>query len=218
VSVEVALQAIMKTRDFHSVTVIDNRGMVRASSNTALSGQSYKPPASEALGLRGGNVAVTRYMADGESVLGFEAPITFQGKGLGSVALGVPEKPLTQVARLSVVLMLVLVLVTVAAVAVAMYVAGNWFAKPIKLVSESMGEIAKGRFDHRIREQRKDEFGLLYAAFDQMAQALQDRQAGAGTTPTIIQRVEETPQPHPAAGEIPAASGPPAADPPSPVA
>lgn len=218
VSVEVALQAIMKTRDFHSVTVIDNRGTVRASSNAALSGQPYKPPTSEALGLRGGNVAVTRYMADGESVLGFEAPITFQGKGLGSVALGVPEKPLTLVARLSVVLMLVLVLVTVAAVALAMYVAGNWFAKPIKLVSESMGEIAKGRFDHRIREQRKDEFGLLYAAFDQMAQALQDRQSGAGTTPTIIQRVQETSPPRAAAGEVPAEPGLPAAAPPPPVA
>jgi len=48
-----------------------------------------------------------------------------------------------------------------------------------------MGEVAKGRFEHRIREQRKDEFGLLYAAFDQMAQALQDRQAGANIpTPT----------------------------------
>lgn len=194
VTVEVALQAIMKTRDFHSVTVIDNHGTVRASSNSALSGQPYKPPVSEPLGLRGGNVAVTRYVADGEPVLGFEAPITFQGKGLGSVALGVPEKPLTMVARLSVVLMLVLVLVTVAAVAVAMYVAGNWFAKPIKLVSESMAEIARGRFDHRIRELRKDEFGLLYTAFDQMAQALQDRQAGAGATSTIIQRAPEPPE------------------------
>jgi len=69
--------------------------------------------------------------------------------------------------------------------AVAMFFVANWFAKPIKLVGESMGEIAKGRFDHRIREQRGDEFGELYLAFDRMAQALQDRQAGANVpTPT----------------------------------
>ena len=78
--------------------------------------------------------------------------------------------------------MAVLVLVTVLAVAVAMYFVANWFAQPIKLIGESMGEIAKGRLDHRIREQRKDEFGLLYAAFDQMAQALQDRASGAGSS------------------------------------
>ena len=68
-----------------------------------------------------------------------------------------------------------------------MYFVANWFAQPIKLLGESMAEIAKGRFDHRIREQRKDEFGLLYTAFDQMAQALNDREAGAGATPTSIQ-------------------------------
>ena len=42
-----------------------------------------------------------------------------------------------------------------------------------------MAEIAKGRFDHRIGEQRKDEFGLLYTAFDSMAQALQRREVAA---------------------------------------
>jgi nitrogen fixation/metabolism regulation signal transduction histidine kinase len=68
-------------------------------------------------------------------------------------------------------------LVTVLAVAIAMYVVGNWFSRPIKLMNEALGEIARGRYAFRIREQRKDEFGLLYAAFDQMAQALQDRQA-----------------------------------------
>jgi HAMP domain-containing protein len=70
--------------------------------------------------------------------------------------------------------MAVLVVITVLAVAVAMYFVANWFAKPIELLSDSMGEIAKGRFDYRIREQRKDEFGLAYVAFDQMAQALQE--------------------------------------------
>ena len=94
-----------------------------------------------------------------------------------------------QVARLSMGLMGVLVLVTVAAVALAMYFVADWFAQPIKLLGDSMAEIAKGRFDHRIREQRMDEFGELYADFDRMAQALQDRQAGAYVpTPTVHQR------------------------------
>ena len=41
-----------------------------------------------------------------------------------------------------------------------------------------MAEIAKGRFDHRIDEKRNDEFGMLYTAFDNMAQALQRREGG----------------------------------------
>jgi eukaryotic-like serine/threonine-protein kinase len=203
VSVDVSLQQIMKTGDFQSVTVIDHAGIVRASSQADRVGQAYKAPPSEPLTGREGGLPVTRFIADGEAVLGFEAPITFQTKQVGRVALGLREKPLVQVARLSMGLMVVLVVVTVAAVAVAMFFVANWFAQPIKLVGESMGEIAKGRFDHRIREQRKDEFGELYAAFDRMAQALQDRQAGAAiATPTTLH----------GAGRGPAASGQTASD------
>ena len=187
-SVDVSLKEIMKTGDFQSIAVIDRDGVVRASSQPDQVGKTYKAPVGESLGNREGGLPVSRYLAGGEAVLGFEAPITFTNKRVGRVALGLPEKPLTQVARLSMGLMGVLFLVTVLAVAVAMYFVANWFAQPIKLVGESMGEIAKGRFDHRIREQRKDEFGELYAAFDRMAQALQDRQAGANVptpTPTL---------------------------------
>jgi len=185
VAVDVALQEIMKTKDFDSITVIDRAGVVRAASNTALVGHPYRPPEREALGDKSGNIKTWRYaMPDkgSSTAIGFEAPVTFAGKNLGRVVLGLPEAPLTQVARLSMTLMAVLVVVTVLAVAVAMYFVANWFARPIKLVAESMEQIAKGRFDHRIAEHRQDEFGELYVSFDQMAQALQDRAAGAAAT------------------------------------
>jgi HAMP domain-containing protein len=182
--VDVGVQEIMKTRNFERVTVIDLGGIVRVSSLPALVGQPYKPETTERLGKHTGSIAATRYAgANGNPVLGFEAPITFQDKQVGRVALGVPEEPLTQVARLSIVLMVVLAVVTVLAVAIAMYFVANWFAKPIRLVADSMAEIGKGRFDHRISEQRKDEFGELYVAFDAMAQALQDRNAAGIDTP-----------------------------------
>ncbi len=185
VSVDVTVQQIMKTGDFHSITVIDRGGVVRAASRAELVGKAYQRPASEPATADERGLPVTRYTAGGETVLGFEAPITFQDKRVGLLALGLREQPLKQVARLSMWLMAVLVLVTVLAVAVAMYFVANWFAQPIKLVGESMGEIAKGRFDHRIDEKRKDEFGELYQAFDHMAQALQDRQAGAAVAATV---------------------------------
>ena len=176
-TVEVAVQEIMKTRNFERITVLDRAGVVRVSSVPALVGQPFKPVDAEPLGNFEGGIVGTRYSAAGQAVLGFEGPVTFQDKAVGRVALGIPEKPLTQVARLSITLMAALVLVTVMAVAIAMYFVADWFAKPIKLLGESMAEIARGRFDHRIREKRNDEFGELYASFDAMAQALQDRTA-----------------------------------------
>ncbi|HEX5355991.1 MAG TPA: protein kinase [Aquabacterium sp.] len=192
VAVDVTLQEIMKTKDFDSVTVIDRGGIVRAASQAALVGQAYRAPQGEALPERSGGIKTWRAVnTDSQhgTVLGFEAPITFAGKNVGRVVLGLPEAPLTHVARLSMSLMAVLVLVTVLAVALAMYFVANWFARPIKLVAESMAQIAKGRFDHRIHEHRKDEFGELYVAFDQMAQALQDRASGAGATTPPTQKL-----------------------------
>ena len=207
--VDVAVQEIMKTGDFQSIDVIDRADIVRASSVPARVGLAYPQlprtpppvPAATATGARSEGVPVlTQQVGNGAAVLGFEAPITFQNKRFGRVVLGLSEKPLEQVARLSIGLMAAFVAVTVLAVAVAMYFAAKGFAQPIKLVRESMDEIAKGRFDHRIRESRKDEFGALFAAFDRMAQALQDRQVGmpAGA-------LAATPPPTPAATLAPAA-------------
>jgi hypothetical protein len=132
----------MKARDFQSIAVIDREGMVRATS-AGSTGLAYRAPASEALGERKGGVTVTRFTADGESVLGFEAPITFQDKRVGSVSLGLPEKPLIAVARLSIGLMVALVVtITVLAVAVAMFFVANWFAQPT-VARESMQEIGR---------------------------------------------------------------------------
>jgi serine/threonine-protein kinase len=186
VAIDVSIQELMKARDFQSISVIDREGVVRAASAGAtVVGKPYLAPASESLGERKGGVTVTRFAAqDGESVLGFDAPITFQGKRVGAVALGLPEQPLLGVAKLSMSLLVALVVVTVLAVAVAMYFIADWFSQPIKLMRESMQEIASGRLDHRIAEQRNDEFGDLYADFDRMAQALSDRHApGVANTP-----------------------------------
>ena len=204
VSVDVSVQQIMKTGDFHSITVIDRGGVVRAASRAELVGKTYQPPPSEPVTADERGMPVRRYTAGGEAVLGFEAPITFHDKRVGLLALGLREQPLRQVARISMGLMAVLVVVTVAAVAIAMYFVANWLAQPIKLVGEALGEIAKGRFDHRIDERRKDEFGELYQAFDRMAQALQDRQAGALVAATMH-------TPVPAATVIPVPAAGPAA-------
>ena len=188
-AVDVAVQELMKTGNFERLVVADLTGTVRASSVNGLPGSAYEPLAGETLASPGRAVTATRYQAGGEAVLGFETPITFQAKRVGLVFLGIAEKPMAQVANLSITLMTVLAFVTVLAVAVAMYVLAQWFAKPVRVLSEAMGEMTKGHLGHRIGEQRNDEFGLLYADFDAMAQALQDRSAaGSGDTtrpPTV---------------------------------
>jgi len=188
--VDVAVQEMMKTGNFERIVVMDPAGVVRASSLPALVGKPYTPAGTEPIGKLTGGAAAVRYHAKDESILGFEAPATFQDKLVGRVALGIAEKPLTQVAQLSITLMTVLLLITVAAVALAMYFIADWFAKPIRLVGESLREIAKGNFTHRIAESRKDEFGLLFADFDAMAQSLQDRESAQASSAAAAAKAE----------------------------
>jgi eukaryotic-like serine/threonine-protein kinase len=188
-AVDVAVQELMKTGSFERITVLDSAGVVRAATLPAIVGQAYVAAAApkaglggEALQSRAGGVAASRYATREGSVLGFEAPVVYRDKQVGRVALGIPERPLAEVARLSMILMAVLALITVLAVAVAMYFVANWFAQPIRLVVESMGELAKGHYTHRIGEQRKDEFGQLFTAFDHLALAVQQREESRGSS------------------------------------
>jgi hypothetical protein len=46
---------------------------------------------------------------------------------------------------------------------------------PMRVLRNSLAELAAGRYDYRIADARTDELGELYASFDQAAAALQAR-------------------------------------------
>ncbi len=175
VAIDVSVQEILRSQDFHGITIVDRKGTVQVSNDPTLVGQPYHVPAgAQPAASHANGVDIQSYATPGgQTVLDFEAPITFQSKEVGRVHLGILERPLSKVARLSSFMMTLLVLITVAAVVIATYLIADKYSKPIKLLTESMAEIGKGRYDYRIAEQRKDEFGELYRAFDNMAHAVQ---------------------------------------------
>jgi serine/threonine-protein kinase len=174
-AVEVSVQEVMKTGDVANLHVMDSNGIIKASSDDKLLDLPYTPIPGESLGINKGGVKVRRYRVGNDAVLGFSAPILFHGKSVGLVDLGITEQPLVRLARLSLTLMSILILVTVLAVAVAMYFITNWFTSPIKLLRQAMREIQHGQFEHRITAVRKDEYGLLYTTFNDMAHSLRRR-------------------------------------------
>jgi serine/threonine-protein kinase len=187
-SIDAQVQEVMRTGSVERLIVVDAAGLVRVSSLPALVGQSYQPEGQALPELSAEGTTVRRFSSQGQSLLGFDAPVLFQGKPLGRVLLGLAEAPLTQVARQSVMLLLLLAGVTVLAVAVAVYFLANWFVRPLRTLADAMAEIGKGRLAHRIAEPRNDEFGQLYQSFDAMAQALQRRNAGADPDSTTRKR------------------------------
>jgi len=175
VAIDVFAQEVTRALELQGLAVIDYKGVVRVSSDPKTVGQPYARAQGNPVATRDQSVSVQRALAGEVAVLDFEAPIVFQNRSIGKVRLGLYEAPLTKVARQSWALMILLLVVTASAVVVATYFIAAHYSKPIRLLKDSMEEIGKGRVAYRIGEKRNDEFGLLYEAFDRMAEQLEQR-------------------------------------------
>ncbi len=173
---DVLVQETVDRQDFSYLVVLDDGGVIRGSNEPAQIGQRYKPLAARPVSTRELGVAVqTHKLADGRDVLDFSAPILFQGNEIGQVHLGIFQAPLAAVANLTLALLGLLILVTSIAVAVGSYLLAQRLAGPMRVLRNSLAELAGGRYEYRITDTRSDEFGELYAAFDETAAALQAR-------------------------------------------
>lgn len=65
-------------------------------------------------------------------------------------------------------------IVSAIAIVIGLYVT-EYLNRPIQQITASASEIAQGRFDERVRLNRNDEMGVMATAFNNMAQAVQDR-------------------------------------------
>jgi serine/threonine-protein kinase len=184
-AIDVFIQETRSRQDFDYIRVVDHEGVVRGSSAAPELTRKYVPPeAARALASPDPGVTVQSHrIVDGRAVLDFAAPVLFQGKEIGRVHLGIYEAPLAAVARLMLILLGVLTLVTSAAVALGTYLLARRLTGPMRILRNSLAELAAGRYDYRIADPRSDELGQLYREFDATAAALQARHEPAAARP-----------------------------------
>ena len=175
-ALDVFIQETLGRQDFNYITIVDHQGLVRGSNQAAQVNQKYAAPNAKPLSPASAEVQVGSHrIADGRDVLDFGTPILFQGKEIGRVHLGIYEAPLSKVANFMLAMLAILTLVTVAAVGGGTYLLARGLAAPMRVLRNSLDELANGRYDYRINDQRKDELGELYAEFDRTAAALEAR-------------------------------------------
>ena len=183
VGIDVFVQEVARALALKSISVNDREGIVRVSADAADVGRPVTHEKGEAIAAEAPGVKVQRLSSTaGERLLEFETPITFQDKLLGAVRLGLPEAPLARAARQSLMLLVLLLVVTAATVGLATYVLAEHYAKPLALLKDSLDEIRSGRLGYRIAENRDDEFGQVYRAFDAMAANLEQQAPGGAAT------------------------------------
>ncbi len=175
-AIDVFIQETQSRQEFPYLLVVDHRSVIRGSNDAALVGTTYKPLQATPMSSHDPGVKVQSYLLpDRRAVLDFDAPVLFQSKEIGRVHLGLYEAPLKTVANLMLVLLAILTVVTSAAVAGGTYLLAQRLGGPIRVLRNSLKELANGHYDYRIADKRNDEFGELYFDFDQTAEALEKR-------------------------------------------
>jgi tRNA A-37 threonylcarbamoyl transferase component Bud32/HAMP domain-containing protein len=184
-AIDVFIQETQSRQEFPYLLVVDHRSVIRGSNDAAQVGTTYRPLLATPVASDDAGVKVQSYrLPDKRAVLDFEAPVLFQKREIGQVHLGLYEAPLKTVANLMLVLLAILTLVTSAAVAGGTYLLAQRLGTPIRVLRNSLKELAGGRYDYRIADKRNDEFGELYLDFDQTAEALEKRhEANAAASP-----------------------------------
>ena len=172
-SIEVFVSEAGRRESFDYLIILDHTGVVRGASDTSLVGQPYVEPASAELLSDAGNVRTSLVeLPGGVSAFDFHTPITFAGREVGSIRLGLSRAKVLEVERTTQILLLALGLVTIAAVAIVSFVLARLLARPINVAREAMEAVARGNFDWRISQERKDELGELFESFNKMAAGL----------------------------------------------
>ncbi len=180
VAVQAMVVDMQQHRQMAYLRIADRDGKVIASSRQEEVGAAQQDLAEkETLVKQEGVRRVARYSdAEGEYFL-FEAPVIYGDQRIGDLTLGISREPLNHALTVSLLAMLSLMVATVITVMAVMWVLSWRLRVPLRLLGRGLDRAARGDLDHRIRVQRQDELGELFARFNIMAEALARRRRGA---------------------------------------
>ncbi|MBV9331802.1 MAG: protein kinase [Alphaproteobacteria bacterium] len=165
---------------FDYLAVVDNDHVVQASTIPSLVGKHFHAADGGEAVEADSDVAVSSAVMGGREVYLFNTPILFQKVEIGRIYLGVSKAGITRVLHATLWLMTSLLVLAVLAVGSLSFLFGRYIARPLRTIRIALEDFAAGDLDRRISEVRKDEFGALFAAFNNAAEnhrlrTMQDR-------------------------------------------
>jgi len=155
------------------LSIRDRTGKLIAST---LHARPDNAPAPVPVAIRGRQKIFREQDPSGNEILRFESPVYYQQRYIGQVDLGVSGESLNSASRTTMTAMLALLVVITFTVSMAAYLMSKRLSAPLELLRRSMGNIAQGRFEKRIRMRRRDEFERVFAAYNVMAEYLEANQ------------------------------------------
>lgn len=175
-AIQATVADMERNRHMAYLRIGDRAGRVVASTDDGEVGADVPAPAEDAAMLAdepGGRVYRQPH-GDGDRFL-FVTPVSYGGQRVGELAMAVPDRPLVDALRTTQVALAALVVATVLTVLLAAYVLARRLGLPIRVLANALDQVRRGRLAYRIRLPRSDEFAMLFAAYNRMAESLQRR-------------------------------------------
>ena len=174
VAIELFVNDASKQDTFTYLYVLDHENTVRGATDASMVGKPFSGiEEGELLAETEGLRTTMVRLPNGARALDFDTAITYQDTSIGRLRLGLSQTAAQGVIDTTLMLLIALALVTISAVAIIFYVIAKFLSRPLRTLRLSMGEVATGNLDCRISEQRNDELGDLFGAFNKMAAALE---------------------------------------------
>lgn len=186
VTIELFVKEASARQVFDYLIIVDHQGFVRGSNLSGHLGKRFvRAPGIKLVNDPGISDIFKKVLARSAEMVDFNAPISFQGKIIGKVHLGLSQASLQNLAELTLYIMVALLVITITVVVIFSYVLGKYFSSSITIIRSALEEIISGRYHHRIEKGGNDEFSQLFVTFNQMAKILQKQQARRPTLPVI---------------------------------
>lgn len=118
------------------------------------------------------------YSLSGEKIYEHSAPLKIDGENIGTFVVGFSQDYMEKqisvgISKMTTQIKLVAYVAMLIGVLLANFL-GYTFAKPLKLLTEASEEITKGNLDVEIKLKRKDEIGVLFNTFNNMARQVKE--------------------------------------------
>jgi len=155
--------------------IADSKNVIRAHSDPGKVNSQYIPSPAATSDPRFDDVIVTSVFKDGDEILYFEKPITYQQIRVGTVALAISQHEIIEnIESAKRFISILTVIITFLGVLLS-FVLSLYFSRPIQKLKEGTQAISSGNLEHRVKISRNDELGDLGLAFNQMAEGLKER-------------------------------------------
>ena len=180
--------------------IVDRQQIIRAHTDSGKIGTSLPLVENKKEAKRDQTIEYFNYtLASDTHVLNLSRPITFRGKELGAVHVGVSLDFIKELIRKETIAILVLSLFIILLGIFIAILLGIEFSRPISKLVLATQEIGKGNFHYRMDMIRKDEFGELATAFNYMAKELWNKlmiqkSFGRYVSPEVLDMISSHPE------------------------